>query len=83
MYGEKKESVTLNCKMCGEPQTFLVDLEDVKRGVADRTKLVHTELCVDREGKPYLTEYEAEMLCSNTCEKCWKKHCPDDKNAYN
>jgi len=42
---------------------------------------------VDRDGKPYLTSDEREMLIpvedgGGTCTACWVLLCPSDKQAY-
>jgi len=82
MFGDKKETVRLDCSVCHKPQFIMVDLEDVERAMAERSKNV-MGVFVDREGKPYVTPAEAEMFISKTCDNCWKLLCPDDDLAYN
>jgi hypothetical protein len=82
MYGEKKQQVTVTCGACNEAHKFFVDLEDVANAIADKSKIMR-DWCSDRNGKTYLTPEQCELLCTATCERCWKVLCPDDDKAYN
>jgi hypothetical protein len=83
LYGEKKRMVTYYCSACKKSYRLFIDLEDLARGLADQSKTV-MEIFADRNGKPYVTRGEAELLgTEHICESCWNLMCPDDKNVYN
>jgi hypothetical protein len=82
MYGENRDRlITIRCCVCGRWTAIRLDPDDfyshVRNGV-----LVQCAFA-DRNGKPYLSESQRELLISAVCGNCWSLLCPSDKLAYN
>lgn len=59
---ERETSLTIACRMCGEPQTIWFDIADWNEWRAG---------AYIQDAMPYLTAAEREMLISQTCDNCW------------
>jgi hypothetical protein len=81
MFGDNRKLITMRCCVCRQWTTLRVDPEDMDR---HRNKGVFVQHAfVDRQGRPYLTPAERELILSGVCNDCWCALCPSDPMAYN
>ena len=75
MYGEHlNKLVTVQCVMCQKWFCMRVDAADWER---HRDGLFVQHAFADRNGRPYLSACDRELLLSAVCSRCWDLLCPD------
>jgi len=79
MFGENLKTVAVRCVTCGAWIAVCLDEEDLAR---HREGVLAQDAFVDRDGAPYLSAGERELLISGLCNTCWQGLCPSDPRAY-
>jgi len=74
MYGERLDKlVCIRCGVCQKWVAVRLDADDLDRHIRDGRFVQHA--FADRNGRPYLSASERELVLTQTCESCWQTLC--------
>jgi hypothetical protein len=81
MFGERLDKlVCIRCRICGRFTAIRLDAEDLDRHVNGGVFVQFA--FANRDGVPYLSAGERELLISRVCPADWALLCPSSPLAY-